>query len=113
MWLDSSGREMTDTGWTAPDVRSLGVLLAGDAIDEVDERGRRVSGDTLLVLYNAAPAPVTFVLPADGARGKAGNNPAWKSLLETEDPDRPSRSFAAGDRFPLAGHAIAVFRRLQ
>jgi isoamylase len=112
MWLDASGREMTDSGWAAPEARSLGVLLAGDAIDEVDERGRRVSGDTLLVLYNAAPAPVTFVLPADGARGKAGDNPAWESLLETEDPDRAARFFAAGDRFPLAGRAIAVFKRL-
>src|SRR5688572_27379707 len=39
-WLDTSAREMTDRDWSAPHVRHLGVLLAGDAIDEVDERGR-------------------------------------------------------------------------
>jgi glycogen operon protein len=43
-WLDPSGREMTDEAWTAPFVRSLGVLMVGDAIDDVDERGRRVTG---------------------------------------------------------------------
>ena len=39
-WLDPSGREMTDEAWNAPSVRSLGVLMVGDALDEVDERGR-------------------------------------------------------------------------
>ena len=89
MWLDSSGREMTDTGWAAPEARSLGVLLAGDAIDEVDERGRRVSGDTLLVLYNAAPAPVTFVLPADGAQGGPGTTRRGKACSRRKTRTAP------------------------
>ena len=32
---------MTDEAWNAPFVRSLGVLMVGNALDEVDERGRR------------------------------------------------------------------------
>ena len=46
-WIDPSGREMTDETWNSPDVRCLGVRLNGDAIDEVNERGQRIVGETL------------------------------------------------------------------
>ena len=46
-------REMTDETWNSPDVRCLGVRLNGDAIEEVDERGERIVGDTLLLMLNA------------------------------------------------------------
>ena len=52
-WFAPDGREMTDEAWNADFVRSLGMLLSGDAIDEVDERGEPIIGDTLLVLLNA------------------------------------------------------------
>ncbi len=38
---------MTDETWNSPDVRCVGVRLNGDAIDEIDERGERIVGDTL------------------------------------------------------------------
>src|SRR5574339_527590 len=63
-WLDPSGREMTDEVWNSPDVRSLGVRLNGDAINEVDERGARIIGDTLLLMLNAGEQPIAFTLPA-------------------------------------------------
>jgi glycogen operon protein len=47
-WLDPKGHEMTDEAWNTSLVRSLGVLMVGDAIDDVDERGRQVTGDTVL-----------------------------------------------------------------
>jgi isoamylase len=111
MWLDPSGREMTDDTWSAPEARSLGVLLAGDAIDEVDARGQRVAGDTLLVLYNAAPDAAAFVLPADGAAAASERAHRWATAFETAVPDNPPRTLAAGDRFDLPGHAMAVFVR--
>jgi glycogen operon protein len=39
---------MTDEAWNADFARSLGMLLSGSAIEEVDERGEPVLGDTLL-----------------------------------------------------------------
>ena len=71
-WLDPSGREMTDETWNSPDVRCLGVRLDGDAIDEVDERGERIVGDTLLILLNAGDEPVPFTLPDDRRRPNGG-----------------------------------------
>ena len=63
-WLDSSDREMTDEAWNAPFVRSIAVLAVGEALDEVDELGRQVTGDTLLILLNAHHEEVPFILPA-------------------------------------------------
>ena len=103
-WLDPSGREMRDEAWNSPDVRCLGVRLNGDAIDEVDERGERIVGDTLLMLLNAGDDVVPFVLPADRARGAVGN------------AARHGRSLAAvarlrgGDRYQLQARSMAVLR---
>ena len=62
-WLDPDGREMNDEAWNAPFVRSLGMLLSGNAIEEVDERGEPVVGDSLLVLLSAHSEDVPFTLP--------------------------------------------------
>jgi len=42
-----AGREMRDEVWNSPDVRRLGVRLNGDAINELNECGQRIAGDTL------------------------------------------------------------------
>src|SRR5262249_10327011 len=52
-WLAPDGQEMTDEAWSANFVRSLGMWLNGGAIEEVDERGQPIIGDSLLVLFNA------------------------------------------------------------
>ena len=72
-WLDPSGREMTDETWNSPDVRCLGVRLNGDAIDEVDERGERIVGDTLLLLLNAGDETIPFVAAGDVADRTVGD----------------------------------------
>src|SRR5947199_1780301 len=51
-WLAPDGREMTDEAWNADFVRSLGMLLNGNAIEEINKQGDPIFGDTLLVLLN-------------------------------------------------------------
>ena len=42
-WFRPDGQEMTDAGLAEPPgTRVLGLRLAGDAIDEVDDRGNRM-----------------------------------------------------------------------
>jgi len=103
-WLDSSGAEMTDEIWNSPDVRTLGVRLNGDAIQDVDERGRRISGDTLLLLLNAGDYATAFVLPPTAPIER------WDTLIDTADPWQPSRRLRAGDRYALRGRSMAVLR---
>jgi glycogen operon protein len=103
-WLDRSGREMTDATWHAPEVRTLAVRLNGDAIDEVDERGERVAGDTLLLMLNAGPETTPFVLPATGADER------WETLIDTADPWMPPRRLGGCDRYDLQARSLAVLR---
>jgi len=100
-WLDPAGTEMTDAMWSSPDVRAIGVRLNGEAIHEVDERGRRIAGDTLLLLLNANEDPVSFTLPA------AAPVERWDSLFDTADPWQPARSLRGGDRYELQGRTMA------
>jgi isoamylase len=103
-WLDSSGREMTDDVWNSPDVKCLGVRLNGDAIDEVNERGERIVGDTLLLLLNAGSEPIPFVLPATSPLER------WETLIDTADPWQGVRRLRAGDRYQLVSHSMAALR---
>jgi glycogen operon protein len=103
-WLDPSGREMTDSTWSAPDVRSLGVRLNGDAIHEVDERGARIIGDTLLLMLNAADQPIAFTLPGTAPEER------WETLLDTADPWAPPRRLRAGGRYELLPRSMAVLK---
>ena len=103
-WLEPSGREMKDDTWNSPGVRCLGVRLNGDAIDELDERGERVVGDTLLLLLNGDPEPVSFVLPATSPLER------WQTLMDTADPTQSPRRMRAGDRYQLRGQSMAALK---
>src|SRR5262249_26466031 len=63
MWFEPSGKEMSPEAWHTGYARCLGMLLRGDNID-VDEYGATISGDTLLILFNADHAlDIAFTLP--------------------------------------------------
>jgi isoamylase len=86
-WLSTAGEEMTPDAWQEASVRCLGVQLYGNQID-VDEHGEVISGDTLLLLFNADHGTeVPFALP-ELAQGHY-----WERLLDTacDTPECPSQ----------------------
>ncbi|MBI2080846.1 MAG: glycogen debranching protein GlgX [candidate division NC10 bacterium] len=105
-WIRPDGKEMTEEDWNNPSARCLGLRLAGDAIGEVDERGNRVTDDTLLVLVNAHHEPVSFVLPAH-RRGVR-----WELVLETRGGTgrRRQRLFRGGQPYDLEARSLALLR---
>jgi glycogen operon protein len=103
-WIDPSGVEMTDETWNSPGVHCLGVRLNGDAIDELDERGERIVGDTLLLLLNADSSPIAFVLPATSSLER------WETLVDTADPWQAPKRLHGGDRYQLEAHSMAALR---
>jgi glycogen operon protein len=56
------------------------MLMPGRATDEVNERGRPVFGDTLLMLLNGGARSRLFVLPAAGVGG------VWQEVVNTARP---------------------------
>ena len=117
-WFGPDGREMTDGTWQLAALKCLGMRLAGDALDETDERGRRVVDDTLLILFNADDREAPFTLPCIGIGSDRGA--AWTRELDTmealagatPDTGRPGASAAGtrvGDVHALPARSLAVF----
>jgi isoamylase len=104
VWFAPDGREMNDESWNADFVRSLGMLLSGSAIDELNERGEPILGDTLLVLLNAHSDRVPFTLPQSAPEHR------WQRVFDTFDPHARSAIYRPGARYPLQGRAVAVFK---
>jgi glycogen operon protein len=105
-WFHPDGTEMRQEDWQKPVLRSLGFLLGGDAIGEVDDRGRKVVGDTLLILLNADAEPLPFVLPAV----EWGHD--WEFVLDTSDGrGAERRDYPAGDTVTVPDRALLVLRR--
>jgi isoamylase len=91
VWLRPDGGEMTDEEWSAGWQRTLGMRLDGDALEVLDERGRRIKDDTFLLLLNAHHEPVPFMLPAFVSDAK------WTLLFDTNRPDlQPAQENVAG-----------------
>jgi glycogen operon protein len=105
-WFRPDGKEMAEEDWTNPHTRCFGLRLSGDALDEVDEHGRRTVDDTFLILVNAHHEAVPFVLPAHrpGVR--------WDVLVDTLTADarfdRPPQR--GGDTYDLGGRTLALLR---
>ena len=98
---------MTMEEWNADSARSIGVRLAGDSIDEMDELGQRIEGDTLLILLNANHDSVPFVLPAHKKETR------WVLLLDTykQNDENGTQIMRGGRVYTLQGRSLAVFRQ--
>jgi isoamylase len=106
-WYTPTGEEMTDEEWDAESVRYLGVLLSGDAIEELDEKGHVIRGESLLILLNAHHEPIPFTLPAS----KPGTR--WVLLIDTAMPDFDRRAQRSQDNatYLLQDRSLALFRQ--
>jgi glycogen operon protein len=106
-WFDPTGIEMTDEAWNAGFVRCLGVRLAGDAINELDERGEKIAGDTLLLLLNAHHDVIQFKLP------QVRDEECWERVLDTMDAHSTPRQIVDSPQYPLQGRSLAVLRLVR
>jgi glycogen operon protein len=104
-WLGPEGTEMTSEEWEQAFARCLGVYLGGSALEEIDRRGRQVTDDDFLVLFNAHHEAIAFRLPDFGG--------SWSVLLDTarENGDAPFVN-APGSTYPLEGRSLALLQRV-
>jgi glycogen operon protein len=75
-WLHPDGHEMNDADWRNGKLRTLGVWLPAYAADELDDRGRPVRADSLVVIVNGGDKSTRFAVPGDGG---------WEEILSTAD----------------------------
>ncbi len=103
-WLKPDGTEMTAEEWNHDFARCLGVYLGGDALDEVDARGRPVRDDTFIVLFNAHHDAIPFRLPPFGG--------GWRVVLDTaRDGGAEKRVLESDAVYDLDGRSLALLQR--
>jgi isoamylase len=102
-WIRPDGEEFQDQDWDDGDNQIIGMLIQGRATDEVDERGRPVFGDTVLLLLNGGGRSHVFALPRMERTG------AWEEVVNTARHDvgaRPVRKPTVN----LTAHSVIMLR---
>ena len=108
-WYEPRGREMADKAWGDPFARCLGVLLNGNTLDEIDERGEPVIGDTLFLMFNAHHDAILFRLPVKQRGRKVGASIGYRRRAD-QDGFIGSRSHLQDTRQVHSGPAFAACR---
>jgi glycogen operon protein len=98
-WIRADGKPMEEANWNEEFNRVLGMLIHGKATDEVDDHGRPIEGETLLLIVNGGSDHVTFTLPEMDSAG------VWVPLIDTATDDE---STAAGPQVTLAPHSLVL-----
>jgi isoamylase len=100
-WVRPDGAEMTEADWADPTNHVLGMLILGEATDEIDERGRRLLGEAILLLTNGGARSRPFTLPQLETPG------AWVEVLNTAHPN--PRLVRQG-QVSLVAHSLMLLR---
>ena len=105
-WCKPDGGDMREQDWNDAQVKAFGMLLSGDAIEEVDERGNHIEGETLLLWMNAHYERITVTMPEFRFDGE------WEIVMETSRATGKRRGvrIAVGSQYDLEARSMALFR---
>ena len=106
MWLRSDGAEMSIDDWGNGRNHLLGMLIPGDASDDVDERGRPNRGQTLLLLLNASNRARQFTMPP--VPGHAAANSASGHWQEVVNTAQQTHRVPKGGGINVAPHSLVL-----
>ena len=104
VWLKTDGTEMLPEDWDSGFGRTIGVFFNGHGIQEQDSRGRRITDDSFLLVFNAHDDDVDFALPAEEY------SPFWDVLVDTADQANTEEPLKAGSVLKLAAKSMVVLR---
>jgi glycogen operon protein len=103
LWFRVDGQPMRQDDWQNPEARSLQMFLAGRGIDDVDDDGRPLVDDNLLMLLNASDDELEFALPQlDSIREP------WQVLVDTRDDSVRGKLPPGQDRLRLASRCCVL-----
>jgi glycogen operon protein len=108
-WLRPGGGEMTAADWSDAGLHALGLVLHGNAIEDLGPRGEPIVGDTVAMLLNSGREPVEF----DLAR-HADHAPArWQTLIDTmHPPDNEGTLYAPLTPISVPERTVLLLREM-
>ena len=107
-WFRPDGRRMTTRDWDQADGHTVGLFLNGEQFPYPDSRGRPITDDSFLLLFNAHFDDVEFVLPAR----RFGTT--WAVELTTVDPAVEPGAWTVPTRgtVAVASRSITILKRV-
>ncbi|MCX7521668.1 glycogen debranching protein GlgX [Microbacterium sp. STN6] len=102
VWLNPNGKEMSEEDWDTASARAVAVFLNGEGIHGRDARGRRITDDNTILLFNAADDDVSFVVP-DASYGTE-----WQTVVDTAGGVAASDRVLPGASITLAARSLVV-----
>ena len=106
IWLKPDGSEMTDEEWQQSFARCLGLFLAGEGLNEFDERGKLVTDANFLLLLNAHHEEIVFTVPA------YRQNVLWNTEFDTSRVESV-QTYQGGQNYPLRGRSLVLLREVS
>ncbi len=98
-WIREDGAELSVSDWQDGKRRTLGMLVHGAATDEVDERARLLTGNTLLLIFNGGDEPAEFRLPELDEPG------LWRMMANSA---RPGQRFVEPGAVSAPPHSVIL-----
>jgi glycogen operon protein len=106
-WLYPNGQERVD--FEEDDKpRVLGICLSGEGIDETDEWGHPIIGETTLILLNAENTAIPFVLPS--LSEETQEKTRWVLVLDTNRPQILEQIIEGKGLYLLSERSISIFK---
>ncbi len=106
-WYTPDGNAMSDEDWDVGYARSLMMFLNGQAIPTVGPRGEKYTDDSFLMMFNASPEPMTFVIP-EGLGGEK-----WIVELDTATALTRDTQVCSNNKWEVEPWALVMMRRID
>jgi isoamylase len=107
-WCDEHGQELTQEQWWQPHRRTLGMLLAGDAIRGRNPDGTRVVGESFLLWLHADEHPLDVVLPTAPLGADR-----YEIVLDTSHHFEEGSTLAGLESLRLGGRSAVLLRAFE
>lgn len=102
LWFRADGSPMTEAEWRDPEKRTVQMFLAGRGVDDVDDDGRPLVDDNLLLLVNASSQKVEFRLPTVYSVREP-----WHLVFDTTQENALGNTMKNVSRLELEGRSCA------
>src|SRR5690554_6058645 len=105
-WIGPDGTDMSEDEWDTSFVRTLGMMLNGQVMDELDERGNVIKDALYLIIVNSYWEAVEYQLP------KNGKEYQWLTLLDTSQPEVSFQDKSVeGNNYLVNPRSLVVLRQ--
>jgi isoamylase len=101
-WLKPDRRRMRAKEWNEHFVKTFAMLLLSEGFTDTDSKGTRIPEETFLVLFNAHPGEMNFVIPR--------LKDPWTLVFDTAKKDFDETGTVVKDSYSAAPHSMALLR---